>query len=103
MTSWERIAQTLVVTLLGTGGATFVWTMFKSVIAYRDSAEGREDKAIARLEQFERDCRTQLAAARAMEAWWCRRAGDLEFALIQAGLPRPPEHPRPHADHEDDR
>lgn len=95
MIDWNELIQLIVVALLGTGGATFIWTAFRSVIAWRDSAEGREDKAVARLEQFERNCREQLEWERTMSSWWSHRAGELEYALSKAGLPIPPEAPRP--------
>lgn len=95
MTDWNELIQVIVVALLGTGGATFLWTAFRSVIAWRDSAEGREDKAVARLEKFEKNCREQLECERAISSWWRQRAGELEYTLLKAGLPIPPEPPRP--------
>ena len=94
----DELAQALIVALFGTGGATFIWTLTKSIIAFRDSAAGREDKAVGRLERFEADCRRQLEQERACTAWWQRRAGVLAHTLEVAGVPVPPEHeaPPPH-------
>ena len=91
----DETIQALVYALLGTGGATFIWTIVRSVIAYRDSAEGREDKAIARLEKFEEGCREQLAFERAMGNYWATWSASLEFAMVQAGLELPPRPARP--------
>lgn len=88
---WAGIARTLIIALIGAGGATFVWTSVRSYLAIRDSAEGREDKAVARLERFERECRAQLRWERAMGLYWCKRAGTLEYALRVHGVPVPPE------------
>lgn len=84
------ILNTLIVALLGAGGATFIWTVAKSVIAFKNSAEGREDKAIARLERFESDCREQLAHERSWGAYWQRRSAMMERALLMAGVEVPP-------------
>lgn len=95
------VLNTLIVTLLGAGGTAFLWTVVKSILAFRNSAEGREDKAIGRLEEFERDCRKQLAQERMWGSYWQRRAGVMEHALAQAGIvipdyPEPPsESPAP--------
>lgn len=93
--NWTSIVQALVVTLLGTGGATFLWTAFKAVIAWRNSAEGREDRAIARLEKYEQNCRRELAHEREISMWWCNRAGDLEHLLRMHGIPIPEPRPQP--------
>jgi len=85
----EETVQTIVVALLGTGGATFIWTVAKSVIAWRNSAEGREDKAVARLEQYEKSCRDQLQTERGWGAYWHRRAATLEYVLLQNGIEPP--------------
>jgi hypothetical protein len=92
----EGTWQTIIIALLGTGGATFVWTVAKSVIAYRDSAEGREDKAVGRLEAFEAECRRQLAWEREMGAHWYRVAGILEHTLAVHGVDIPPLPQQPH-------
>lgn len=94
----EDTVRILIVTLFGAGGATFIWTVVKSIIAYRDSAEGREDRAVARLERFEEDCRSQLAHERVLVNYWCQWAGTLEYALRTAGVTVPerpdmPVHP----------
>lgn len=91
----EQTIQTIIVALLGTGGATFVWTVIKSIIAYRNSAEGREDKAVGRLEQFEEECRRQLAWEREMGAHWFRVAAVLEHTLLMNGIPVPLLPPQP--------
>lgn len=91
----EETVRALVLALLGTGGATFIWTVAKSVIAWRNSAEGREDKAVARLEQFERDCREQLKSEREWGSYWQRRAATLEYGLRQNGIDPPAAEPRP--------
>ena len=92
----EDTVRTIVLAILGTGGATFIWTAIKAVIAWRESAEGREDKAVMRLEKFEADCREQLAWERAMGAHWHRIAGIYEFALRRNGVevPRTPQQPK---------
>lgn len=98
---WDVVAmndgtwQTIIVALLGTGGATFVWTVSKSFLAYRDSAEGREDKAVGRLEKFEAECRRQLAWEREMGAYWYRVAGILEHTLAVHGVEIPLLPPQP--------
>jgi len=91
----EETVRALVVALLGTGGATFIWTVAKSVIAWRNSAEGREDKAVARLEQFERDCREQLRGEREWGSYWQRRSAMMEYALRQNGIEPPATGPQP--------
>lgn len=91
----DQTVQTLIIALLGTGGAAFIWTVARSIIAFRNSAEGREDKAVARLEQFERDCREQLTTERSWGAYWQRRSATLEYTLRQNGIEPPPEEPRP--------
>lgn len=91
----EDTVQALVVALLGTGGATFIWTVVKSIIAYKNSAEGREDKAIARLEKFEETCREQLTWEREMGAYWVRVAGIYAHALAVNGIKEPPLPVRP--------
>lgn len=95
MGTWESLTRTLILALLTTGGATFVWTAFRSIIAWRDSAEGREDKAIARLEAYERDCREQLACERRMGQYWYAWAGQLEYEMRKAGMPVPERPPEP--------
>lgn len=96
----EQTVQAIIIALLGTGGATFVWTVVKSIIAYRDSAEGREDKAVARLERYEEDCREQLRIERVWGMYWQRRAAVLEYGLRQNGIDPPPMEPEPGGKHE---
>jgi hypothetical protein len=91
----DETVRAIVIALLGTGGATFIWTVVKSVIAYRNSAEGREDKAVARLEQFEADCREQLSRERLWGSYWQRRAATLEYLCITNGVEVPPKDPPP--------
>jgi hypothetical protein len=91
----EQGVQNVILALLTAGGATFIWTVVKSVIAFKNSAEGREDKAIGRLERFESDCRDQLRKERAWGAYWSRRAAVLEFGLRQNGIDPPPPEPEP--------
>ena len=90
----QQTVQTLIIALLGTGGAAFIWTVVKSIIAFRNSAEGREDKAVARLEKFEETCREQLREERAWGSHWQRRAATLEYLLRQNGI-AVPEDPGP--------
>lgn len=78
----EETFRTLIITLLSAGGATFVWTIFKSAIAWKNSAEGREDKAIGRLEKFESNCRKQLAHSRRVADYWRSRATKMERVVI---------------------
>lgn len=91
----DETVRYIVIALLGTGGATFIWTVVKSVIAYRNSAEGREDKAVARLEQFEADCREQLTFERKWGSYWARRASTLERSLLVNGIEPPVLEPEP--------
>jgi hypothetical protein len=91
----EQTVQTVILALLTAGGATFVWTVVKSVLAFRNSAEGREDKAIGRLEKYEAECRDQLSRERAWGAYWSRRAAVLEYGLRQNGIDPPPPEPEP--------
>jgi hypothetical protein len=91
----EETLRTLILALLGTGGATFIWTVVRSIIAYQNSAEGREDKAVARLEKFESDCREQLVIERKWGVYWQRRAATLEYGLRQHGIDPPPAPPEP--------
>ena len=95
----DETFRALIVALLSTGGATFIWTLFKSVIAYKNSAEGREDKAVGRLERFESDCRSQLTHERKWSAYWSRRAAIYErIILVKLGaehLPTPEPDPGP--------
>lgn len=85
-----ELLNTLVIALLGTGGATFIWTLVRSFIALRNSAEGREDKAVARLEKFESECRAQLTRERQWGAYWNSRAATFEHALRSNGITVPP-------------
>jgi len=88
----EQTLQNIILALLTAGGATFIWTVVKSVIAFRNSAEGREDKAVGRLEKFEADCRSQLRMERAWGAYWSRRAASLErVILVNLGPEHVPE------------
>lgn len=94
------IPNDLVLALLAAGGATFVWTVVRSIIALRNSAESREDKAVARLERYEQECREQLAHEREWGAYWSRVAGLYAHAMASAGvpepqLPQPPKRPEP--------
>jgi hypothetical protein len=91
----EQTVQNIILALLTAGGATFIWTVVKSVIAFKNSAEGREDKAVGRLEQFERNCREELAYERRWGAYWSRRAATLEHRLIKAGEMPPEPEPEP--------
>ena len=92
----EGVVKALIVALFSTGGATFIWTLAKSFIAWRGSAELREDKVISRLEKFERNCREELACERRMGHYWFNRAGTLEYELRKAGVPIPARPPKPH-------
>jgi hypothetical protein len=93
----EQTIQNIILALLTAGGATFIWTVVKSIIAFKNSAEGREDKAVGRLEKFEEDCRTQLAFERKWGSYWSRRAAVLERLLIihvgQEAVPPPEPEP----------
>lgn len=91
----EETIRVLIVALLGTGGAAFIWAVARSVLAFRDSAEGREDKAIARLERYEIDAREQLALERRWGAYWQRRAATLDYVLRMNGIESPPAEPEP--------
>lgn len=91
----EGVVEALIIALFGTGGATFIWTLVKSFIAWRGSAELREDKAIARLEEFERRCREELACERRMGQYWYAWAGQLEYEMRKAGMPVPERPPEP--------
>lgn len=92
----EETVQLLIITLLGSGGAAFIWTVVKSILALRNSAEGREDKAVARLADFEEACRDQLTAERQWGSYWHRRSGTLEYILRQNGIEIPPLHAEMH-------
>lgn len=94
----EETVRTIILALLGTGGATFIWTVAKSVIAWKNSAEGREDKAVARLEQFEKDCRAQLRTEREWGTYWQRRSGQAEYILHREGIEFNPTGQPPHND-----
>lgn len=91
----DETLRTLIIAVLGAGGATFLWTVVKSILAFRDSAEGREDKAVARLETYERDCREQLILERRWTAYWQHRAASLEFLLRVNGVTVPDPEPEP--------
>lgn len=91
----EDVAKTLIVALFTAGGATFIWTVVKSFIAWRDSADLREGKVIARLEKFERNCREELACERKMGHYWYNWSGTLEYELRKAGIPIPEMPPKP--------
>jgi hypothetical protein len=82
-------SHNLIVALLSVGGATFIWTAVQSFLALRNNAESREDKAVARLEQFEEDCRRQLAWERESGAYWVQVAGIYSHALVSNGIPLP--------------
>lgn len=83
------VSREIIITLLSAGGATFVWTVVQSILALRNNAESREDKAVARLEQFERSCREQLAYEREWGAYWSRRSATLERILLVNNIPAP--------------
>ena len=91
----EQTVQNVILALLTAGGATIVWTVVKSIIAFKNSAEGREDKAVGRLEKFEANCREELAIERKWGAYWSRRAAVLERALLVNGIEPPPMAPEP--------
>jgi hypothetical protein len=78
----EDTVRAIIIALLGTGGATFIWTLARSILAWRNSAEGREDKAVGRLAAFEEDCRSQLAFERKWGAYWSRRSAVLERVIV---------------------
>ena len=92
----EDIATALIYALFGTGGVTFIWTVVRSILAWRASAELREDKAVARLEIFESRCRDDLDRERKMCNYWCQWAGTLEYRMRQAGVevPERPAEPK---------
>lgn len=91
----ENTVQTLIYVVLGAGGATFIWTIVKSYLAIRGSADLREDKAIARLEQFESDCREQLRSERECAQHWRNVAGTYQYTLNVNGIPVPETKPEP--------
>jgi hypothetical protein len=80
----------IVTLLLGAGGATFLWTATRSYIAIRNGVERREDKAVARLEEYEESCREQLEAERERRTYWLRVAGLYSYTLAAHGIPEPP-------------
>lgn len=90
-----QIPNDLIILLLGTGGATFLWTVAKVYLAIRDNAESREDKAVRRLSDWEADCRQQLAREREMGAYWFRVTGIYSHALLSHGVEEPMLPPRP--------
>lgn len=85
----DSTSHNVVVALLSVGGATFIWTAVQSFLALRNNAESREDKAVARLEQFEEDCRRQLSWERQSGAYWVQVAGIYSHALLMNGIPLP--------------
>lgn len=91
----DETLRALVIGLLSTGGAAFIWTMARSILAFRNSAESREDRAVARLETYERDAREQLRCERIWGAYWHRVAGLYEWALVRNGIELPPVPPEP--------
>ena len=96
----EATVNNVILALLTAGGATFVWTVTKSFIAFKNSAEGREDKAVGRLERFEANCREELAYERRWGAYWQGWAATLEFGLRQNGIDPPPRPPEPKREEE---
>lgn len=90
-----EVPTSVIALLLGTGGATFLWTLAKVYIALRDNAESREDKAMRRLADWEADCRQQLAREREVGAYWFRVTGIYSHALLAHGVPEPVLPPRP--------
>lgn len=82
--------STLIVALLGAGGATFIWTVVKSYLAVRDSAEVREDKAIANLEKWRDDADTRARNCMVERDYWRARAGSLEHIVRSHGIDCPP-------------
>lgn len=94
--------NSVIIALLGAGGATFLWTVVRSYLAIRNSAEVREDKAIANLEKWRDDadkraldCLDRLANSREHIAYWQRRAAVMEHTALIAGLEIPPREPIP--------
>ena len=82
--------QGVIIALLGAGGATFLWTVVRSYLAIRNSAETREDKAIARLDEWRLDADRRATQAAAERDIWRARSGDLEHLLRINGVPVPP-------------
>lgn len=85
----------VVLALLGTGGATFIWTAARSILAFKSADESREDKVISRLEGYERECRAQLERERAWGDYWHRTAATYGYLLMKNGITVPDEKPRP--------
>ena len=88
--------------ILGAGGAGFLATLVKFVLALRDSAETREAKAISNLERWRDDsderansCLKRLDRQILLTSYWQVRAGVLEHALSTAGCAIPPPEPPP--------
>lgn len=82
--------------VLGAGGAGFLATLVKFLLAIRSSAETREAKAIANLERWRDDadgrahkCLDRLDRQRTISTYWQTRCGVLEHALSVAGVPFP--------------
>lgn len=82
----DQAVQALIYAILGGGLATSIWTLVKSFIALRDNTDGREDRALDRLERFEKDCRDELACEREWARHWHHVAGILQHALDRAGI-----------------
>lgn len=90
--------QTLLI-ILGTGGLASLGAFFRGFMAYRDSAEKRESKAIRQLDKWREDaeqrtlkCYEALDAERALTTYWSARSAAREYQLERAGL-----HPEPYA------
>ena len=91
----DETLRAVAIGLLSSGGAAFVWALARSILAFRNSAEGREDRAVSRLEQYEFDCRQQLRTERGWGAHWYRVAALYEYRLLQNGIELPTTPPEP--------
>lgn len=98
----NELPQQVVVLILSAGGATAIFTIVKSVIAWRNSVDTREATGIANLERWrmQADRRADRNAAlldheKEVSAHWRSRAGLLEYTLNVNGIPIPPAPPLP--------
>jgi hypothetical protein len=82
--------ETLVLVLLGSGGAAFIWTVTRSYLAVRSRVDLREDKALERMERNEGSMQAQMKRQREWGMYWYRRAAVLETELIKHSIPVPP-------------
>lgn len=79
-------AQQVVILILGGGGAASIYTLVRALLAYRNNAEAREDKAIENLERWRIDSDDRATKALADADYWRAQAAKWEHLARSNGL-----------------